>query len=155
MRTYFFICHISGRAAVLQLHLLALLLATVAIVVVNVSVVCTIAVAVAVIVTVMYPLWTHAMTVVIAIDSVDMTRRPITFLPHHRRPLSRPAVVVASLASASPCLQPVVVGRCLSFGAFAHSLDEVPVVLADLVILSWPELLACPPRVKFALFVAV
>ena len=44
---------------------------------------------------------------------------------------------------------------CLSFGAFAHSLDEVPVVLADLVILSWPELLACPPRVKFALFVAV
>ena len=111
MRTYFFICHISGRAAVLQLHLLALLLATVAIVVVNVSVDCTIAVAVAVIVTVMYPLWTHAMTVVIAIDSVDMTRRPITFLPHHRRPLSRPAVVVASLASASPCLQLVVVGR--------------------------------------------
>ena len=46
----------------LLLHLLALLLATVVIVVVNVSVVCTIAVAVAVIVTVMYPLWTHAMT---------------------------------------------------------------------------------------------
>ena len=41
------------------------------------------------------------------------------------------------------------------FGAFAHSLDEVPVVLADLVILSWPEFLACPPRVKFALLVAV
>ena len=32
---------------------------------------CTMAAAVAVIVTVMYPLWTHAMTVVIAIDNVD------------------------------------------------------------------------------------
>ena len=63
-------------------HLLALLLATVVIVVVNVSVVCTIAVAVAVIVTVMYPLWTHAMTVVIAIDNVDMTRRPIISFCH-------------------------------------------------------------------------
>ena len=41
------------------------------------AVVCTIAVPVAVIVTVMYPLWTHAMTVIIAIDYVDMTRRPI------------------------------------------------------------------------------
>ena len=61
----------------LLLHLLALLLATVVTVVVNVSVVCTIAVAVAVIVTVMYPLWTHAMTVVTAIDNVDMTRRLI------------------------------------------------------------------------------
>ena len=50
----------------LLLHLLALLLATVVIVVVNVSVVCTIAVAVAVIITVMYLLWTHAMTGVIA-----------------------------------------------------------------------------------------
>ena len=96
----------------LLLRLLALLLATVVTVAVNVSVVCTIAVAVAVIVTVMYPLWTHAMTVIIAIDNVDMTRRPLYFLlPHHRRPVSRPAVVVASLASASPCLQPVVVGR--------------------------------------------
>ena len=66
----------------LQLHLLALLLATVVIVVVNVSVVCTIAVAVAVIVTVMYPLWTHAMTVIIAIDNVDMTRRPFIFFRH-------------------------------------------------------------------------
>ena len=66
----------------LLLHLLALLLATVVIVVVNVSVVCTIAVAVAVIVTVMYPLWTHAMTVVIAIDSVDMKRRVIISCCH-------------------------------------------------------------------------
>ena len=57
----------------LLLHLLALLLATVVTVVVNVSVVCTIAVAVAVIVTVMYALWTHAMTVIIAIDNVEMT----------------------------------------------------------------------------------
>ena len=56
------------------MHLLALLLATVVFVDVNVSVVWTTAVAVAVIVTVMYPLWTHAMTVVIAIDNVDMTR---------------------------------------------------------------------------------
>ena len=63
----------------LLLHLLALLLATVVTVVVNVSVVCTIAVAVAVIVTVMYPLWTHAMTVVIAMDNVDMTRRLIIY----------------------------------------------------------------------------
>ena len=67
----------SGWAAVLLLHLLALLLATVVTVVVNVSVVCTIAVAVAVIVTVMYPLWTHAMTAVIAVDNVDMSRRLI------------------------------------------------------------------------------
>ena len=69
----------------LLLHLLALLLAAVVTVVVNASVVCTMPVAVAVIVTVMYPLWTHAMTVTIAIDNVDMTRRPlISFLPHHR-----------------------------------------------------------------------
>ena len=102
----------SGWAAVLLLHLLALLLATVVFVDVNVSVVWTTAVAVAVIVTVMYPLWTHAMTVIIAIDNVDMTRRPfIPFLPHHRRPVNRPAVAVASVASASPCLQPVIIGR--------------------------------------------
>ena len=63
-------------------HLLALLLATVVTVVVNVSVVCTIAVAVAVIVTVMYALWTHAMTVSIAIDNVDRTRRPIISFCH-------------------------------------------------------------------------
>ena len=63
----------------LHLHLLALLLATVVIVVVNVSVVCTIAVAVAVIVTGMYPLSTHATTVVIAMDNVDMTRRLIIY----------------------------------------------------------------------------
>ena len=61
------------------MHLLALLLATVVTVVVNVSVVCTIAVAVAVIVTVMYPLCTHGMTVVIAIDNVDMTRTLIIY----------------------------------------------------------------------------
>ena len=66
----------------LLLHLLALLLATVVTVVLNASVVCTIAVAVAVIVTVMYPLWTHAMTVIIAIDSVDMTRRPLISFCH-------------------------------------------------------------------------
>ena len=66
----------------LLLHLLALLLATVVIVVVNVSVVCTIAVAVAVIVTVMYPLWTHAMTVIIAIGNFDMTGRPIISIWH-------------------------------------------------------------------------
>ena len=52
------------------------------IVVVNVSVDCTIAVTVAVMVSVMYPLWTHAMTVVIAIDNVDMTRRPIISFCH-------------------------------------------------------------------------
>ena len=62
--------------------LLALLLAIVVTVVVNFSVVCTIAVAVAVIVTVMYALWTHAMTVIIAIDNVDMTRRPIISFCH-------------------------------------------------------------------------
>ena len=72
----------SGWAAVLLLHLLALLLAIVVTVVVNFSVVCTIAVAVAVIVTVMYPLWTHAMTVVIAMDNVDMTRRPMIYFCH-------------------------------------------------------------------------
>ena len=72
----------NGWAALLLLHLLALLLATVVTVVVNVSVVCTIAVAVAVIVTVMYALWTHAMTVIIAIDNVDMTRRPIISFCH-------------------------------------------------------------------------
>ena len=54
----------------LLLHLLALLPTTVVIVVVTVSVVCTIAVAVAVIVTGMYPLSTHGMTVVIAMDNV-------------------------------------------------------------------------------------
>ena len=66
----------------LLLHLLALLLATVVTVVLNVSVVCTIAVAVAVIVTVMYPLWTHAMTVIIAMVNVDMTRRRIISIWH-------------------------------------------------------------------------
>ena len=66
----------------LLLHLLALLLATVVIVVVNVSVVWTVAVVVAVIVTVMYPLWTHSMTVVIAIDNVDMPRGPIFSFSH-------------------------------------------------------------------------
>ena len=57
----------------LQLHLFALLLPTVVIVVVNVSVDCTIAVTVVVMVSMMYPLWTHAMTVVLAIGNVDMT----------------------------------------------------------------------------------
>ena len=60
-------------------RLLVLLLSTVVIVVVNVSVVCTIAVAVAVIVTGMYPLWTHARIVVIAMENVDMTKRPIIY----------------------------------------------------------------------------
>ena len=59
----------SGRAAVLLWHLPALLLATVVIVAVNFTVVCTIAVAVAVIVTGMYPLSTHATTVVIAMEN--------------------------------------------------------------------------------------
>ena len=63
----------------LQLHLFALLLATVVIVVVNVSVDCTIAVTVVVTVSVMYPLWTHAVTVVIAIDNVDMSGRLIVY----------------------------------------------------------------------------
>ena len=63
----------------LLLHLLALLHATVVNVVVNLSVVCTIAVAVAVIVTGMYPLSTHATTVVIAMDNVDMSRRLIIY----------------------------------------------------------------------------
>ena len=58
-------------------RLLVLLLSTVVIVVVNVSVVCTIAVAVAVIVTGMYPLWTHATIVVIAMENVDMAKRLI------------------------------------------------------------------------------
>ena len=52
------------------------------IVVVNVSVDCTIAVTVAVMVSVMFPLWTYAMTVVIAIDSVDMKRRVIISCCH-------------------------------------------------------------------------
>ena len=60
-------------------RLLVLLLSTVVIVVVNVSVVCTIAVAVAVIVTGMYPLSTHATTVVIAMENVDMTKRLIIY----------------------------------------------------------------------------
>ena len=50
-------------------RLLVLLLSTLVIVVVNVSVVCIIAVAVAVIVTGMYPLSTHATTVVIAMKN--------------------------------------------------------------------------------------
>ena len=50
----------NGCAAVLLLHLLALLLATVRLSVVNVNVPCTTAVAMAVIVTVMYVLWSHA-----------------------------------------------------------------------------------------------
>ena len=49
----------NGCAAVLLLHLLALLLATVGFSVVNVSVACTTAAAMAVIVTVMYVLWSH------------------------------------------------------------------------------------------------
>ena len=52
---------------------------TLVIVVVNVSVVCTIAVADAVIVTGMYPLSTHATTVVIAMENVDMTKRLIIY----------------------------------------------------------------------------
>ena len=56
-------------------RLLVLLLSTLVIVVVNVSVVCIIAVAVAVIVTGMYPLSTHATTVVIAMGNVNMTKR--------------------------------------------------------------------------------
>ena len=66
----------------LLLHLLALLLGTAVTVLVDVSVVCTMPVAVAVIVTEMYPLWTHAMTVIIAIDNVDMPRRPIISFCH-------------------------------------------------------------------------
>ena len=50
----------NGCAAVLLLHLLALLLATVGFSVVNVSVACTTVAAMAVIVTVMYVLWSHA-----------------------------------------------------------------------------------------------
>ena len=72
----------SGWAAVLLLHLLALLLATAVAVVINVSVVCTAAVAIAVIVTVMNAPWTHAMPVIIAIDNVDMTRRPLISFCH-------------------------------------------------------------------------
>ena len=56
-----------------------LLLSTLVIVVVNVSVVCIIAVAVAVIVTGMDPLSTHATTVVIAMEDVDMTKRLIIY----------------------------------------------------------------------------
>ena len=64
----------SGCAAVLLLHLLALLLAIVVTGVVNLSAVSTSDVAVIVIVTVMFPLPTHATTVVIAMDNGDMTR---------------------------------------------------------------------------------
>ena len=58
-----------------------MLLATVVIVVVNVSVFRTIAVAVAVIVTVMCPLCTHAMSLVIAFDSVDMKKLKAAICP--------------------------------------------------------------------------
>ena len=57
----------------------ALLLATVVIVVVNVSVVCTVSLVVAVIVTGIYPLSTHATTVVIAMENVDMTKSLIIY----------------------------------------------------------------------------
>ena len=52
-----------------------LLLSTLVIVVVNVSVVCTVSLVVAVIVTGIYPLSTHATTVVIAMGNVNMTKR--------------------------------------------------------------------------------
>ena len=60
-------------------RLLVLLLSTLVIVVVNVSVVCTVALVVAVIVTGIYPLSTHATTVVIAMENVDMTKRLIIY----------------------------------------------------------------------------
>ena len=85
---------LSGWAAVLLSHLLALLHAPVVNVVVNVSVVCTIAVAVAVIVTVMSPLWAHVMTVVVVIDSVDMITRPIFHLPASTLPVIESACAV-------------------------------------------------------------
>ena len=71
----------SGCAAVVLLHLLALLLAIVLTVAVNVSAVSTSAVAVTVIVTVMYPRSTHATTVVIAMNNLDMTRNIFSVKP--------------------------------------------------------------------------
>ena len=56
----------------LLLHGFALLLAAVVFVVVYVSVDCTTTIAVPVIVTVMYLLWTHAITMIIAIGSILM-----------------------------------------------------------------------------------
>ena len=64
---------IHACAALLLLQLLAFMFATVVTVVLNVSVVCTVAVAVAVLVTVMFLLWTHAMTLMSDIDNVEMT----------------------------------------------------------------------------------
>ena len=66
-----------------SLHFSLLSAPTVVTVVVNASAVCTIAVAVGVIVTVMYPLCKHGMTVVIAIDNVDMTRTLIIYCLCH------------------------------------------------------------------------
>ena len=63
----------NACAALLLLQLLAFVFATVVTVVLNVSVVCTVAVAVAVLVTVMFLLWTHAMTLISDIDNVEMT----------------------------------------------------------------------------------
>ena len=64
----------SACAAVLLLYMLASLLAIVVTGVVNLSAVSTSDVAVIAIVTVMFPLPTHATTVVIAMDNGDMTR---------------------------------------------------------------------------------
>ena len=77
-----FTISINACAALLLLQLLAFVFATVVTVVLNVSVVCTVALAVAVLATVMFLLWTHAMTVIIAIDHVDMIRRPILSFGH-------------------------------------------------------------------------
>lgn len=58
----------------LLVHLLALLLAIVVTGAVNLSAVCTGDVAVIVIITVMYPLSTHATTLLMAMDNGDMTK---------------------------------------------------------------------------------
>ena len=46
-------------------------------------------------------------------------------------------------------------GESAYFLAFAHPLNEVPVVFAHFCILSWPDLLARPRLVKFAFSIAV
>ena len=64
---------IHACAALLLLQLLAFVFATVIIVVLNVSVVCTVAVAVAVLNTVIFPLWTHATSLMKDTEDVEMS----------------------------------------------------------------------------------
>ena len=63
----------NACAALLLLQLLAFVFATVITVVLNVSVVCTVAVAVAVLDTVIFPLWTHATSLMKDTEDVEMS----------------------------------------------------------------------------------